>query len=108
MVGSKAARRTLQGCAFDRQLRLSQRAPLRRVVDDGAADLVERLRIGMPDARSRERLAGLDVQIEPGNARRRFRRLMKEVDADVRLVRRLVFRESRVAMNAEQRSRSRR
>src|SRR5207244_2619878 len=61
MVGREAARRPLERTAFDRQLRLAQRLPLRVALRDGAAQARERGGVGMPDAGGGERLARLQV-----------------------------------------------
>ena len=73
------------------------------IVGDPRADLPERRCVRMPDPGADEYRLRLQVEVEAGRVCV-LRKLVPELNAHVRLVGRLVFREARVAVDAEERS----
>ena len=73
------------------------------VLGDRRADGVGGLRVRVPHPAAGEHVARLEVQVQPGRVCL-LRALVPEVDAGLRLVGRLVAREARVAVDAEERA----
>ena len=73
------------------------------VLGDPSPDGVSGLRVGVPDPAAGEHVARRQVQVEAGRVGL-LGPLVAEVDARLRLVRRLVLGEARVAVDAEQRA----
>src|SRR4051794_4196458 len=108
MVAVEARRRALERFsaepeALRERRRLADLAPAPRLGGDAGADGVQDVAVGVPEAARHEDAVRFQIEIEAGSvdvARLR----VAELDADVRLVRRLVLGEPHVAVDAEQRA----
>src|SRR4051794_1578243 len=107
MVGAEPRRRSLKRVALAEPPlgpdRRDRRPPRLGSRGQSVADALDGRRARMPDPRAEEHLTWLEVEVEARGVGLGCAGVA-EVDADVRLVRRLVLGEARIAVDAEQRA----
>ncbi len=102
VVGGKSAGRSREAAGVLPVEKLSDRPPFVRALDDGSADFEQRVRLGMPQAGGGEAGSGLEMEIE--TRRMHVLAAMRKAHREICLVWLLVGGETRIAVDAEQRS----